>query len=183
MQVEEMRRAAMRSNVLRHVIASAVCGLVLAAFAPTAEAQVTGVNNYTFSVPLAKVVPNPCSGGFTLVNGTISIAISAVQQTTFQLSATMSSSGSGKDVTAAGLPLILGALPDYSYSSSAGAVSTFSDGVPSYFEHTLRVTDFLVRNSPTLTGDSYVVRSIFRFKFNNGIPAVPVLETVAVACE
>src|SRR5207237_6947029 len=38
--------------------------------------------NYSFDVPLAKVVPNPCNGGFTLVNGTAHVAIAATTSST-----------------------------------------------------------------------------------------------------
>jgi hypothetical protein len=162
---------------------SAVCLAVTAAAPTDAQAQVTTVINYSFNVPIAKVVPNPCTGGFTLVNGTLTLAISAVQQTAFQLTTALTSSGTGKDVTAAGLPLIFGAGPDYQYSSDGSLIATFPDGIPTYFEGTLPMADFLVRNSPTLAGDSYMLRTVLRLKFNNGIPSAPLLESINVACE
>jgi len=179
-----MMRDAMMTSIKQHIITSAVCLAAVIAAANNAQAQVTTVVYYSFNIPIAKVVPNPCTtNGFTLVSGTMSVAITALQQTAFQLSASVTSTGSGKDVTVDGLPLIVGAGPDYAYSSDAGALSTFPGGVPTYFEHTLRVTDWFVRSSPVLTGDSYVVRTYFRFKYNNGVPSAPVIETISVACE
>jgi hypothetical protein len=168
---------------VKTLITSAVCLAAITAAPTDALAQVTTLVDYSFNVPIAKVVPNPCTGGFTLVNGTMTLAISAVQQTVFQLKTSLTSSGSGSDVTAAGLPLIFGAKPDYAYASDVSLLSTFPDGIPTYFEATLPVADFLVRDSSTLTGDSYIMRTVLRLKFNNGIPTVPALESISVACE
>jgi hypothetical protein len=168
---------------IKTLMTSAVCLAAITAAPTDALAQVTTSVNYSFNVPIAKVVPNPCTLGFTLVNGTMTLAISAVQQTVFQLTTSLTSSGSGKDVTAAGLPLIFGAKPDYDYASDVSLISTFPDGIPDYFEATLPVADFLVRDSPTLTGDSYMMKTVLRLKFNNGIPIAPALESISVACE
>jgi hypothetical protein len=166
----------------RIVICITAVFLAVTAATP-AQAQVTTIVNYSFTVPIAKVVPNPCTNGFTLVTGALTLAISAVQQTAFQLTTALTSSGTGKDVTAAGLPLIFGAGPDYQYSSDGSLIATFPDGIPTYFEGTMPMADFLVRDSPTLTGDSYVLRTVLRLKFNNGIPSAPLLESINVACE
>src|SRR5205814_7776623 len=49
--------------------------------------------NYSFDVPLAKVIPNPCNGGFTLVNGTAHVAIAATTSSTgFELAVGLSRS-------------------------------------------------------------------------------------------
>jgi len=179
---KEFVRATMITNVKILMIASAVLAVTTAA--PTdAQAQVTTMINYSFNLPIAKVVPNPCTGGFTLVKGRTTLAITALQQTAFQLKTSLTSSGSGQDVTAGGLPLIFGARPDYQYSSDGSLVATFPDGIPTYFEHTLPVADFLVRDAFTLTGDSYMMRTVLRLKFNNGIPSAPVLQSISVACE
>ena len=176
-------RMTMITNTRILIHAAAACFVVTAAAPTDAQAQVTTAVNYSFNVPLVKVVPNPCTGGFTLVNGTLTLAISAVQDTAFQLTTTLTSSGTGKDVTVDGLPLIVGAGPDYQYSSDGSLTATFFDGIPTYFEGTLPMADFLVRNSPTLTGDSYMLRTVLRLKANNGIPTAPTLDSISVACE
>lgn len=180
---KDVARTTMMTNVKRLITISAVLLAATTTAATDAQAQVTTIVNYSFNVPIAKVLPNPCTGGFTLVNGTTTLAITALQQTAFQLKTSLTSSGSGKDVTVDGLPVIFGALPDYEYSSDGSLIATFPDGIPSYFEHTLPMADFLVRDASTLTGDSYMMRTVLRLKFNNGIPSAPVLESISVACE
>jgi len=141
--------------------------------------------NYSFDVPLAKVIPNPCNGGFTLVNGTAHVAIAATTSSTgFELAVGLSGSGTGIDVSATGVPIIT-SLPQYIYDSSFGATTTFPDGVPDYFERTLVANDYLIRNSTQFsTNDSYSMNTTFRLVFTNGSPAaVPVLESVSVACD
>jgi|SRR6185295_14527768 len=179
----EFARTTMMTNVKQLMMTSAVVLAVTTAAPTDAHAQVTTLINYSFNVPVAKVVPNPCTGGFTLVNGTTTLAISALQQTAFQLKTTLTSTGRGSDVTSTGLPLIFGAGPDYEYSSDGNLTATFPDGIPSYFEATLPVSDFLVRDSATLTGDSYMMRTVLRLTFTNGIPSAPALESISVACE
>src|SRR5687767_8517635 len=107
----------------KRIIASAVVVLGTIGTAGLAQAQVGGVD-YSFNVPVAKVVSNPCTGGFTLVTGNAAVAINALQTTEFKLTATLTSSGSGADVTAAGLPLI-GGGPNYLYSSDVSILATF----------------------------------------------------------
>lgn len=173
----------MLTNIRQHIVASAACIAAMMAAANSAQAQVTTVVNYSFDVPIAKVVANPCTGGFTLVNGTAALTVSALQQTTFQFNVALTSSGTGKDVTAGGLPLLVGAKPDYAYSSDASAQSTFPSGPPTYYEHTMVAVDYLVRDSVTPTGDSYLMRTFLRLIYNNGVPSVPVLENISVVCE
>ena len=173
----------MITNMRQHIVASAACLAAVIAAANNAQAQVTTLVNYSFNVPIAKVVANPCTSGFTLVNGTAALTVSALQQTTFQYNVALTSSGTGKDVTADGLPLIVGAKPDYAYSSDASAQSTFPSGPPTYFEHTMVAVDYLVRDSLTPTGDSYLMRTSFRLIYNNGVPSAPVLEKISVVCE
>jgi hypothetical protein len=63
-------------------------------------------------------------------------------------------------------------------------LATFpSSAPPASFEYTMPVTDFLVRDSASLTGDSYVAKTVFRFKYVNGIPSAPILEKISVICE
>jgi hypothetical protein len=173
----------MITSVRQHIVASAACLAAIMAAANSAQAQVTTLVNYSFNVPIAKVVANPCTGGFTLVNGTAALTVSALQQTTFQFNVALTSSGTGKDVTVDGLPLIVGAKPDYAYSSDASVQSTFPSGPPTYFEHTMTVTDYLERDSATPTGDSYLMRTSFRLTYNSGVPGPPVLEQIGVVCE
>src|SRR5206468_355757 len=128
----------MITNIRQYIIAFAFCLVAIMAGANSAQAQVTTVTNYSFNVPIAKVIANPCTTGFTLVDGTLSLTVSAIQQTSFEFDVALTSSGTGKDVTADGLPLIVGAKPDYAFSSNATVQSTFPSGPPTYFEHTMR---------------------------------------------
>ena len=140
--------------------------------------------NYTFDLPLAKVTPNPCTNGFTLVSGTAHLALAATTSSTgFQLAVQLGSTGNGIDVSPNGTPLVLGALPQYLYDSELNATTTFPEGVPEYYERTLTANDFLIRDSLFETNDSYVMNTTFRMVFSNGLPSVPVLESVEVACE
>jgi len=148
------------------------------------SAQTAVPINYAFDLPLAKVTSNPCTGGFTLVQGTAHLAIAASKSTSgFQLSVTLSGSGNGIDVSADGTPIVVGAQPQYLYASRFGATTTFPEGVPQYFERTLIANDYLMRDSLTVTNDSYMLNSTFRLVFSNGLPSLPVLESVDVVCK
>ena len=184
MQIKDAVTTATMMTNFRTLICAAAVSVVATAAPTDAQAQVTTQINYSFKVPLVKVLPNPCTlGAFTLVNGELTVSISAVQQTEFQLKTIVMSWGTGKDVTSTGLALLFGAGPDYQYSSDARLTATFPDGIPTYFEATMRAADFLVRDSETLTGDSYMLRTVLRMRFNNGIPSTPTIDSISVACE
>jgi hypothetical protein len=160
---------------------AAACLATIVGTTTAAQAQVSV--NYSFKVPIAKVVPNPCTGGFTLLDGTASLAVTTVHQSTapFQVKVALASSGRGQDALSSGIQLL--GNPDYVYTSTASLTGTFPEGVPTYFEHTLTAVDFLVRDTPELTGDSYVMRTVVRLKLSNGLPAVPTLVSIAVVCD
>ena len=149
---------------------------------PTVPVPVT--INYTFDIPLAKLTPNPCTNGFTLVSGTAHLVLAATTSSTgFQLAVQLGSTGNGIDVSSNGTPLVMGALPQYLYDSELSTTTAFPEGVPEYYERTLTANDFLIRDSLFETNDSYVMNTTFRMIFSNGLPSVPVLESVEVACE
>lgn len=157
------------------------CLAIVIGTAGAAEAQLTA--NYSFQLPIAKVVPNPCTGGFTLLNGTASLAVTTIRQLTapFQIKVGLQSAGRGTDALATGITLL--GKPDYVYASSVSLTGTFPEGVPMTFEHTLTAVDFLVRDTPELSGDSYEMRTVVRLKFSNGLPAVPTLVSIGVVCD
>ena len=169
----------------RLVIAFSVAlGASASIAASSAFAQTTPVTiNYTFDIPVAKVTPNPCTGGFTLVSGTAHLAMAAMTSTSgFQLGVKLASNGSGIDVSSTGTPLVSG-LAQYLYDTGVGATTTFPDGVPNYFERTLTANDFLERDSPIETNDSYTMNTTLRLIFSNGLPSVPVLDSLSVQCQ
>ena len=171
----------MRSRLFVAFSAALVAAVVLAA--SPAFAQVPLTVNYTFDIPVAKITPNPCTGGFTLVSGTAHLAIGATTSTTgFQLRVKLGSVGNGIDVSSSGTPVVTG-LAQYLYGSDVGATTTFPDGVPEYFERTVTVNDFLIRDSPIETNDSYTMNTTLRLIFSNGLPSVPVIDSVSVECQ
>ena len=169
----------------RLVIAFSVAlGASASIAASSAFAQTIPVTiNYTFDIPVAKVTPNPCTGGFTLVSGTAHLAIAATTSTSgFRLGVKLASTGSGIDASSTGTPLVSG-LAQYLYDTEVGATTTFPYGVPEYFERTLTANDFLERDSPIETNDSYTMNTTLRLIFSNGLPSVPVLDSISVQCQ
>lgn len=164
-------------------------GIVLGASAsiaaPSAFAQLPlppATVNYSFDIPLARVTPNPCTGGFTLISGTLHLAVATTAGTAYQIVAQLASSGNGMDVSPDGTPVV-GAPPPYLYGSDANVSTTFPDGVPEYVEQTMPINDFLVRDSLADTNDSYTMTTSLRLIFDNGLPTVPTLDSVSVACQ
>jgi len=137
--------------------------------------------NYAFDIPLARVTPNPCTGGFTLISGTLHLALATTAGTAYQISAQLASDGNGIDALADGTPA--GGTSQYLYGSDAGVSTTFPDGVPEYFETTLPINDFLIRDSLVETNDAYTMSTTLRLIFSNGLPSVPTLDSVSVACQ
>ena len=171
----------MRRRLFVAFSATLVTAVVLAA--SPAFAQVPLTVNYTFDIPVAKVTPNPCTGGFTLASGTAHLAIAATTSTSgFQLGVKLASTGSGIDTSSTGTPLVSG-LAQYMYDTGVAATTTFPDGVPEYFERTLTANDFLERNSPIETNDSYTMNTTVRLIFSNGLMSVPVLDSISVQCQ
>ena len=172
-----------RSNVRAGLLAAIVLG-VIAATAHDASAQIGPiVTNYSFNVPIVKTVPNPCTGGFVLVNGTMTVAIKTTAATDFTLRLDLASSGLGQDARADGTLVTDGTQkPTYVYSGDAFTETNFPGGTPGYFKQTLNMVDFLKRNSLTPTGDSFQMSANFSVVFSNGIPAAPVLQGISVVC-
>jgi Ice-binding-like len=138
------------------------------------------VTNYTFAVPFTQLVAHPCQPGFELITGTMNVAITTTQSNNFTLGLQVASAGRGDDADATGLLLPTGA-PYYEYSSATTASASFPDGTPSYFEHTLPVTDYLARIASTT--DAFIMAAGFDVVYNNGIPAMPTLQTIAISCQ
>ena len=164
-----------------------LCAVALAgALQQTAEAQTLQSVIYRFTVPVVKLVPNPCTSGFVLVNGGLNVSIAAASATTtgFSLNVKFDSSGRGDDAKADGALVNDGTQKAaYIYTSSVGSETTFPERTPAFFSQTVNVTDYLVRSTTTSTGDSFLMNAVFKLTFNNGIPETPVLQRLQVACE
>ena len=137
--------------------------------------------NYTLSLPVAKAVPNPCTGGFELLSATTTITINTVESlTAFNLSVAMTSSGTGSDAKADGTLILIG-MPDYSYGSDTSLNANFPTK-PASFAATIPITDYLVRTGVD-TGDSFILNTVLRLSFTNGVPTTPVLQQLDVSCQ
>ena len=141
------------------VVATAVFGL---AGAPQTPAQTTstststqpattpGTTNYSFSVSVAKTVPNPCTGSATDVSGTTNFTVQATQGTSsFLLKVDSSSSGSGQD-------LLQGAISQQALSADTSTLST--DGTLS--------TDSTLSADSTFSTDSSLSVSSSQSKYD-----------------
>jgi hypothetical protein len=136
--------------------------------------------SYTATVPITKTVPHPCRAGFELINGTMNVAITAIQSTDFKLQIKFTSTGRGDDADATGLLLPTG-LPYYEYSSDVTADANFPDGKPAYFSHTLTVSDYLARIGSTT--DFFIMTTVFNVAYNYGIPTTPTLQSIDISCQ
>jgi hypothetical protein len=125
---------------------------------------------YKSTIPIQKVIPNPCTGGFVLVNGTTTIRIKTRQSTDFTLQFAFTSTGRGEDALADGTLVSDGTqgLP-YQYSSKASGDTNFPDGKPEDFWQTVNTTEFLTRAPGQNTPDEFLMNPTFELTFTNGI--------------
>jgi hypothetical protein len=176
-----MMENVMMSNPLRNVRDTTIHLAVIAATmlfaAQGAQAQTV---NYTATVPIVKTIPHPCRAGFELINGTMNVAITAIQSTDFKLQIKFTSTGRGDDADATGLLLPTG-LPYYEYSSDVTADASFPDGKPAYFSHTLTISDYLARIDSTT--DFFIMTTVFNVAYNYGIPTTPTLQSIDISCQ
>jgi hypothetical protein len=182
MIIEKSRNKRCWRRLLRIIFVALIATLSVA---PYAQAQlVTPITlKYTFSVPIAKVIPNSCTGGFVLVKGTLNLSITTVQggQVPFTVAVAYTSSGTGQDVLADGTLVVDGSQKaNYAYSSQmltdAGFPST-----PQDFMQDPAVRDYLVRSTGD-GSDELLVDTAIDLTFTNGVPSVPVLQGLSVAC-
>ena len=141
------------------------------------EAQ--SILNYSFKLPVAKVVPNPCTTGFELVTGDLTIGISTTDAgaSGFGISANYDSSGTGQDALATGAVLLNGTA-NYAYSSQVDSQATFPTK-PATFIQTLSILDQLVRADGS---ESFLLSTVFEISFANGVPSAPTLQELNVSC-
>src|SRR3989442_15859588 len=103
-----MKRSTPRPNGCRARFLRITLAVLTVTFAvaPYADAQLISpvTLNYAVSVPIAKVVPNTCTGGYVLVTGTTNLAITTILagQVPFAVTVKYTSSGTGQDVLADG---------------------------------------------------------------------------------
>jgi hypothetical protein len=139
--------------------------------------------NYAASVPIVKVVPNSCTGGYVLVKGTMKLSITTVQggQVPFTVAVAYTSSGTGQDALADGTLVVDGSQKaNYAYSSQmltdAGFPST-----PQDFMQGPAVRDYLVRSTGD-GSDQLLLDTAIELTFTNGVPSAAVLQGLSVAC-
>jgi len=162
----------------RNVLSAVALALIVPA---VSNAQVTA--NHSFSVPVAKVVPNPCTpGAFELVTGTLKFAIQTVDSgaSGFTIGAKVTSDGAGQDALATGTLLVVGRQPDYTYTYTTGFNASFLKR-PADFGVTTGIVDWLTRGAGST--DSFLMRTEFDVNFTNGVPSVPVIKDLTVTCQ
>ena len=135
--------------------------------------------NYNFNVPVAKILPNPCSAGFVLVSGNMGVNVATTQDSAgFRFTLGVNSTGTGKDVMANGTLLLTST--DYSYSSTMNADANFPNK-PAYFSIEVPNGDALYRQYVDAS-DSFVLETTFALVFANGVPSVPTISGLNVRC-
>jgi hypothetical protein len=144
------------------------------------------INGYSFSIPVAKAVPNPCTGGFVLASGTANVSITTTQTSTgaFTIGFNFSSSGKGEDALADGSLITNGTQqPKYNYNSVVKAEAGFP-AMPSYFMLTVPIKDYLQRELVTdPKADALTLKTGLELTFNNGVPSVPIVRSLNVSCK
>jgi hypothetical protein len=136
---------------------------------------------YTFSVPVAKPVVNPCSTSFVVITGNTNLTIDTSVGPEFKILVGYVSTGGGMDALAGGTLISDGTQKaDYAYSgqvtSEVGSLTT-----PATFITSIPIVDYVERSSGD-TSDAFLMSSLFETTFTNGVPGVPVLKEIAVAC-
>jgi hypothetical protein len=147
--------------------------------APTAPITAT----YAFTVPVAKVVPNPCSTTFELVSGQLQFTIRTTDSgaSGFAIAAEVTSSGIGQDALATGALVVDGTQkPEYSYTYASGFDASFQKR-PADFGGTLSVVD-LPSRSGVYGNDWFMLRTQYEVNFTNGVPSVPLIKELTVSC-
>jgi predicted secreted protein len=138
---------------------------------------------YAASVPIVKVVPNSCTGGYVLVKGTTKLSITTVQggEVPFTVAVSYTSSGTGQDALADGTLVVDGSQKaNYAYSSQMQTDAGFPS-TPQDFMQGPAVRDYLVRSTGD-GSDQLLLDTAIELTFTNGIPTAAVLQGLSVAC-
>jgi hypothetical protein len=168
------------------VVAGITSGLILSspvpAFAQLLPPIVPTINlTYTFSVPVLKPVVNPCTTTFVLINGRTDLTIATSAGTDFKISVDYVSTGTGQDARADGTLISDGTQKaNYMYSGDVNSEAGFP-AKPATFIASIPLVDYAERSSGDTT-DAFLMSSLFEITFTNGVPAVPLLKAIDVAC-
>jgi hypothetical protein len=136
---------------------------------------------YTFSVPVAKPVVNPCSTRFVLITGNTNLTIDTSTGPEFKIFVSYLSSGSGRDALADGTLISDGTQKaNYAYSGEV-TIEAGSPATPATFITSIPIVDYVERSSGDTT-DAFLMSSLFETTFTNGVPGVPVLKGIDVSC-
>jgi hypothetical protein len=168
------------SGTKDHTRARALIVVTLLGLGLPSAAEAQSILNYSFKLPVAKVVPNPCATGFALVTGNLTISISTTDagSSGFGIAATYGSSGQGQDALANGTVLLNGTA-NYVYSSQVDSDASFPLR-PATFIQDLGIVDQLVRTDGS---DSFLLSTVFEISFTNGVPSAPTLQELNVRCQ
>ena len=179
-----------RTNNTNAVAVKVLGALALAIFALAsprqAQAQLPAlppVNiNYTFDVPVVKVVPNPCTNGYVLVTGKMNVKVTTTESSSgFGFTVGLDGSGKGQDVLKDGALVLDGtAKSNYLYSSALDGDATFPKK-PAFFSIETPMTEGMFREFND-TSDAFVMETNVALTFTNGVPGVPVINGINVRC-
>ena len=138
--------------------------------------------NYSFNVPVVKVVPNPCTTGLILVSGNMGVNVATTQTSTgFSFTLGLNSNGKGEDAMADGTLLLDGTQKSkYLYSSTISGDAQFQRK-PADFSLEMPITDALFREFGD-NSDAVVLQTNLQLNFLNGIPSAPVIKGFNVRC-
>jgi len=171
------------SSVAAGITFALVLSTPCPAFAQLTQLTIVPTTNlrYTFSVPVAKPVVNPCSTTFVVVTGHTDLTIDTSASTDFKILVDYASTGGGMDARADGTLISDGMQKaDYAYSGKVNSEAGFPEK-PATFIQSIPIVDYLERSSGD-TADAFLMSSLFEITFTNGVPAVPVLKSIDVAC-
>ena len=176
-------------NLMLGMIAIAVFGIVSAQPAqaqlglPSLPTPPPTNLSYSFSVPVAKVVPNPCTNGFVLVSGNAGFTIQSTDSGSsgFSLKIDSNTSGKGEDALSDGTLVLLSGKTPYDYSSTTTSDATFPRK-PGTVLQTLTVGEYLVRSVEGTTSDAFIMKTVFEINYVNGVPALPILRSIDTRC-
>jgi hypothetical protein len=138
--------------------------------------------NYSFDLPVAKVVPNPCTNGSILVTGSMNVKIATTEGGSgFGFTLALNSSGKGEDAKPDSTLLFDGTQkPKYVYSSTTSGDADFPRR-PADFSLELPISDGLFREFSD-NSDAVVMETKLQLNFVNGVPSAPVIKGFNLRC-
>jgi len=173
---------AMKTTIrnFRTLLATLLATFALIIGAESVQAQTVGAN---VTVPIAKVVPNACSGGFALINGNLNVGVSTATDPVsgfFTVTLTLTSSGQGQDASSDGT-LLLNGSSLYQYAGSLSFDAGFPT-VPASIALTLPMRDYLIRASGD-TSDMMALTTTLEIDLTYGMLSGASLQQLDTRCQ